>query len=168
MDKPSFDKTSGARAEEPAPQCRPGERSEPGRNGGAGSSAANRPDPEVPAKPVRRRFNEAYKWRIVQEADRCTHGGEVGALLRREGLYSSQLSTWRKQFKEGALEALRDDKRGRKLTVDPLEKANRNLRRQLERTQQRLQQAEAIIDIQKKVSEILGTPLPNENIEGSS
>ena len=142
------------------------ERSESTRNGGPAPSAALReggsiPDPEVSEKPARRRFSAAYKAKIVQAAEACTEPGQIGALLRREGLYSSQLSKWRRQYHAGALSGLRDDKRGRKPTRHPLEEENERLRKQLARTEKRLQQAETIIDIQKKVAQMLGIPLKN-------
>lgn len=146
------------------PQWSEGERSEPERNGGPAKSAARSgagkpPDPEVPQKATRRRFSAEYKARIVREADACTEYGEIGAMLRREGLYSSLLNKWRDQSRRGALSNLRDDKRGRKPTHDPLESENERLRKQNAWLRQRLGQAEAIIEIQKKVSEMLGIPL---------
>jgi transposase len=157
------------------PEWSGGERSEPKRNGGAPKSAGTparvgkgmRPDPEVLEKPERRRFSADYKARIVQEADGCTEFGQIGALLRREGLCSSQLSQWRKEYREGARCALRDDKRGRKRKKTRLELENEQLRKQMARMEHRLQQAEAIIEIQKKASEMLGIPLRNlESDEG--
>ncbi len=146
----------------------PGGREEaPGRTGGNGPSTeavvapreAAIADPEVSARPKRRRFSAAYKARIVKEAEGCTEVGETGALLRREGLYSSQLSTWRAQYRTGALDALRNDKRGRKRTKHPLEDENARLRKHNERLSRRLEQAETIIEIQKKVATMLGIPL---------
>jgi len=114
-------------------------------------------DPEVPAKAKRRRFSTEYRLRILREADACKASGELGALLRREGLYSSLLSTWRRQRDESALHALRARKRGPKAKlVDPRVK---QLERENRRLQHRLNQAEAIIAVQKKVAEILGIPL---------
>jgi len=113
------------------------------------------PDPEVEEKPQRRKFTAAYKARIVQEADACTEKGQTGALLRREGSYSSQLAEWRKLYRQGALTALRDDKRGRKKT-NAVERENEELRKQVAQLEHRLQQAETIIDVQKKNSAILG------------
>lgn len=115
------------------------------------------PDPEVAEKISRRRFSAKYKLRILQEADNCTHSGQIGALLRREGLYSSNLTTWRKQRKQGMLNGLAPKNRGRKNSpknplaeqVAHLEKENRKLRL-------KLKQAETIIDVQKKVSQMLG------------
>jgi transposase len=119
------------------------------------------PDPEVLEKPVRRRFTAEYKLRILSQAEACGHHpGKVGELLRREGLYASHLSTWRKQQEQGALAALKPKKRGRKASQpDPLVKENQRLQRENERLAARLRQAETIIDVQKKVSEILGIPL---------
>lgn len=119
------------------------------------------PDPEVEARPKRRRFSAAYKARIVEEAEGCTELGAIGALLRREGLYSSHLSKWRVQYRSGALDALRDDKRGRKPKKHPLEDEVARLRKENARLSVRLEQAEAIIEIQKKVAAMLGNPLPS-------
>lgn len=117
------------------------------------------PDPEVVSCPQRRRFSAAYKARVVEDANNCTEPGAIGSLLRREGLYSSQLSKWREQYRAGALQRLRDDKRGRKTTKHPLEDEVARLRKYNERLQGRLERAEAIIEIQKKLSVMLGTPL---------
>lgn len=115
------------------------------------------PDPEVSEKKPRRRFTAKYKLRILQEAENCTEPGQLGALLRREGLYSSNLTTWRRQREQGMLNGLAPKKRGRKKKpknplaeqVARLEKENRKLRL-------KLKQAETIIDVQKKVSQMLG------------
>ena len=123
------------------------------------------PDPEVAAHPKRRRFSAAYKVRIVEEAEACTEPGAVGALLRREGLYSSQLSKWRELYRTGALRALSDDKRGRKATKHPLEDECARLRKHNERLAHRLEQAETIIEIQKKVAAMLGNPLNSVETE---
>jgi len=146
------------------PQCSEGERSEAERNGGPAKAASRPdgssfPDPEVPEQPQRRYFSAAYKARVVEEAQRCSAPGEVGALLRREGLYSSHLTKWRKLYQSGALNGLRDDKRGRKGMKHPLEDENERLRKQNVRLARRLEQAETIIEIQKKVSAMLGIPL---------
>lgn len=111
-----------------------------------------RPDPEVPEKAQRRQFRAAYKQRILEETDRCTELGQIGALLRREGLYSSHLSTWRSQ-REHALAAQR---RGRKPSARfvPAERVA-ELERDNERLRQQLEQAQAIIEVQKKLSELL-------------
>lgn len=114
------------------------------------------PDPEVVPTNGRRRFSAAYKARIVRKADVCTEPGEIGALLRREGLYSSYLTKWRKEYQEGAEAALADDKRGRKVTKNPLESEVEKLRRELERTEKKLKQAEMVIEFQRNLCEILG------------
>jgi len=120
--------------------------------------------PEVPEKAQRRRFDAAYKLRILEEADRSTGPGEVGELLRREGLYSSHLATWRRQRDEGSLVGLTPKRRGRKAKrKDPLAKENDKLRRENQRLAERLRQAETIIDVQKKVSEMLGIPLASQD-----
>lgn len=144
------------------PERSEGERSEPERSGGKASadSASLAVDTEVVAKPQRRRFSAEYKLRIVAQADACQHLGQVGALLRREGLYSSQLAAWRKQVKQGVLGALESKKRGRKPTpVNPLARRTAALERENRKLRRRLEQAEAIIAFQKKVSELLGIPL---------
>ncbi|MCL4552405.1 MAG: IS3 family transposase [Candidatus Marsarchaeota archaeon] len=109
------------------------------------------PDPEVSAVSGRRRFSASYKARIVREADACVEVGEVGALLRREGLYSSNLTHWRKQYRNAGEAALADDKRGRKVTTNPLSSEVERLGRELERTQKKLTQAEMIIGVPKKL-----------------
>jgi transposase-like protein len=124
------------------------------------ATAGQRPDPEVQEKPVRRTFTAEYKRRILEEADRCTRPGELGALLRREGLYSSHLTTWRKHREQGMLNGLAPKKRGRKpKPKDPLLEENERLLRENARLAARLKQAEVITDVQKKLSKILGIPL---------
>lgn len=115
------------------------------------------PDPEVPEKPERRRFTAEYKQRIVAEADACKEPGEIGALLRGEGIYSSNLSKWRQQQRSGALEALSLRKRGPELdpTV-PFKKRVAQLEREVTSLRKELVQARTIIDVQKKVSCLLG------------
>ena len=122
------------------------------------------PNPEVPEKPVRRRFTAEYKLRILAEADRCTAAGQLGELLRREGLYSSHVSTWRRQRDEGMLAGLTPKRRGRKAKPKhPLSDENERLRRENQRLKDQLRQAELIIDVQKKVSEILApTNMPTD------
>lgn len=125
------------------------------------SSAVSPPDAEVRERPVRRRFMADYKLRILAEADACHESGQLGALLRREGLYASHLASWRRQRNAGALAALKPKRRGRKpQQVNPLSADNERLRRENQRLAARLHQAETIIDVQKKVSEILGLTLP--------
>jgi transposase len=134
------------------------ERSEAERSAGSTKPAVGviAADPEVSAKSGRRRFSAAYKARIVREADGCKEPGEVGTLLRREGLYSSSLTQWRRDYQMGAESALADDKRGRKHTKNPLTSEVERLCRELERTQKKLRQAEIIIGVQKNLCEILG------------
>lgn len=130
-----------------------------GRPARVGTAAA--PDPEVLEKPLRRRFTAEYKLGVLRQADACgQEPGRIGELLRREGLYASHLTTWRRQREQESLDALAPKKRGRKARQnDPLVQENLRLRRENERLAARLQQAETIIDVQKKVSEILGIPL---------
>jgi transposase len=124
---------------------------------------SNVPDPEVVPQAKRRRFSAEYKLRILEEVDACHEPGQIGALLRREGLYSSHLTTWRRQRAEGQLEGLSPKKRGRKPSVDEaLAKELDALKRENERLENRLQQAETIIEVQKKLSGLLGLTL-NEN-----
>jgi transposase len=122
------------------------------------------PDPEVPAKPIRRSFSARYKLEILERADKCTQEGELGELLRKEGLYSSHLSTWRKQREAGAASAL-GKKRGRK--AKPVDQEKIRLQRENERLRQKLAQAEQIIEIQKKVASLLGIPLATDDSDGS-
>ena len=126
------------------------------------------PDPEVSSVSGRRRFSASYKARIVREADACVEPGEVGALLRREGLYSSNLTHWRKQYRKAGEAALVDDKRGRKVTKNPLSGEVERLGRELERTQKKLAQAELIIEFQKNLCEILGICPTGVSTEGQS
>ncbi len=107
---------------------------------------------EVLPRAQRRRFPAEYKRRILQEADRCTQPGEVGALLRREGLYSSHLTSWRRQREQGDLGL---KKRGPS-PADPATKEVERLRQENVRLQKRLEQAETIIAVQKKLSSLLG------------
>jgi transposase-like protein len=124
---------------------------------------ASVPDPEVVPTARRRRFTTQEKLRILEEADACTEPGELGALLRREGIYSSYLSRWRRARDRGQLQALRSKKRGRKPPADKeLREEAAKLQRENERLQARLAQAEAIIEAQKKLSEVLGLA-PREN-----
>ena len=118
-------------------------------------------DPEVPEKPKRRQFTAEYKQRILDEADACTEPGEIGALLRREGLYSSHLASWRKQRRTG----LKPKKRGRK-GKSPEQKRVAELEKQLEKAQRekakleaKLKKADQIIEFQKKVASLLDIPL---------
>jgi transposase-like protein len=123
------------------------------------------PNPEVPEKKPRRRFTAQYKLRILEEADACSMPGQLGTLLRREGLYASNLTTWRKQRDQGLLEVLSPKKRGRKpLAKNPLAQEVARLQRENERLKKKLKKAEIIIDVQKKISQVLGISqdLPEE------
>ena len=143
------------------PERRDAERSEAARSGGSpiferetpATPSGRPPDPEVTARHARRRFTTKYKLEIIRKADACTEPGQIGELLRKEGLYSSHLVNWRRGREEG----LTPKKRGRKAaTVDPRVKKLEQENRRLDR---RLQKAEAIIAFQNKVHELLGIPL---------
>ena len=125
----------------------------------SGKASLPKVDPEVKAKPDRRKFSAEYKRRILEEADACTEAGQIGALLRREGLYSSNLTHWRQQMSKGAMRALSPKKRGPK--PDPLANENAALRRRIERLETDLKRAETIIEFQKKLCEILGLTDPS-------
>lgn len=132
----------------------------------SGALSADSPNQEVLEKPKRRRFTAEYKLRILTLADACAKSGDFGALLRREGLYSSNLNTWRRQREEGTLAGLTPKKRGRKETLgNPLQAENEKLHKENERLTNRLKRAEIIIDAQKKISEILGIPMAGEEGE---
>ena len=118
---------------------------------------------EVVAKAQRRRFTAEYKRRIVREADRCTTAGAIGALLRREGLYSSHLTTWRAARDRGELEGLAPKKRGPKITPpDPRDQQLVEQVRETARWKKRAERAEALVEVQKKVAALLGTPFDDE------
>ena len=115
---------------------------------------------EVVAKAQRRRFTAEYKRQIVREAERCTKPGEIGALLRREGLYSSHLRTWRAARDRGELEGLSPRKRGPKTTpADPRDQRITEIERSEERWRKRAERAEALVELQKQIAALLGTPL---------
>ena len=135
-----------------------GERSE------AAGGRAVAPDPELVERPKRRYFSAEYKLAILREAEACTRLGEIGALLRREGLYSGHLSKWRRQRDVGALEAL-ERPRGRK-PVDRREVELAELRRRLERSEAELQKARTVIEIQGNVSALLEQMLGTEGATG--
>lgn len=153
---PGSPSAAGAERSTEAPQ--------PGGVPGPGGAV---PQPEVLAKASRRRFTADYKRQILDQADACTEPGQLGALLRREGLYSSHLTTWHRQRERGTLEALAPKRRGPKPTANPWAEENRKLQGENQRLTRRLQQAELIIEIQKKASEILGIPLRSLDAEGS-
>jgi len=148
------------------PERRGEERSEAPRSGGSSTvehrtmpPVPDAPDPEVAARRRRRRFTSQYKLEVLRKADACTQPGQLGALLRKEGLYSSHLVTWRKQRVVG----LTPKKRGRTGTADPrvkqLEREKAGLETDKRRLERRLQRAETIIAFQKKVAALLGIPL---------
>lgn len=122
------------------------------------------PDPEVVPRAKRRYFSAEEKLRILEEADACEHG-EIGALVRREGIYTSYLSRWRRERKRGELDGLSPKKRGPESEADKsLAEENEKLRRENKRLKERLVQAETIIEVQKKVSQLLGlAPTETEN-----
>ncbi len=126
--------------------------------GDSPSAAAVAGETEVVAKARRRRFTAEYKRRILREADRCTHPGEIGVLLRREGLYSSHLTTWRAARDRGELAGLAPKPRGPKATPpDPRDKKIAEQEREITRWKQRAERAEALVELQKKVAALLGT-----------
>ena len=134
----------------------------------ASADAGPAPDPEVVEKATRRRFSAKYKLEILERADEC-RPGEIGALLRREGLYSSHLSIWRRQREAGTLEALGPRKRGRKAKGETAEgRRVATLERENERLRERLAQAETIIEVQKKVSTLLGITLSPPPKDGNT
>ena len=147
-----------------------GERSEPERRGPSEKAAelrpakkTDRPDPEVPAKAQRRKYSAEYKQRILEEADASKDTGTIGELLRREGLYSSHLTTWRRQREKGQLNGLAPKKRGRKSTpINPLSQKIRSLENENRRLQKQLEKAETIIEFQKKLSEMLEISMNSE------
>ena len=116
-------------------------------------SGSTRPDPEVPARAKRRRFTAQYKLRILEEADACRAPGEVGALLRREGLYSSQLAQWRRARREGSLEALSKPRGPKGRRRDDMAVENQQLRKENARLRRRLEQANTILEIQEQASD---------------
>jgi len=148
------------------------ERSEADRSAAAGNTVAPeppappRPDPEVVADAKRRTFTAEYKLRILAEADAAAaHPGAIGALQRREGLYSSHLVTWRRERQAGMLKGLTPHKRGPKSKRSPQEEELQKLRRENQRLTEELRKAEIVIDVQKKVGALLGWPLPKADPE---
>jgi len=139
------------------------ERSESDRSA-TGSKASPKltahPDPEVVAQAKRRSFTAEYKQRILSETDRARGSGGVGALLRREGLYSSLLATWRRERASGVRRALAPQKRGPQSKRDPLQEEIQKLHKDNARLAEQLRKAEIVIDVQKKVGALLGWPIP--------
>lgn len=136
------------------------------RNGVADGMPSGVPGPELVESAKRRRFSAGYKLRVVREADACARPGEVGALLRREGLYSSLLSEWRKQREAGSLEAL-ERPRGRK-PADRRDAEIVGLRRRAERAEAELEKARKVIEVQGNVSALLGELLEPRGADGST
>ena len=124
-----------------------------------GRREAPRPNPEVLARAKRRTYTGEYKQQVLAEADAARRTGEIGAVLRRHGLYSSHLTKWRQERKSGILEGLAPRKRGPKSKANPLTAENQKLRRDNERLTDRLRKAEIVIDVQKKVAMLLGIPI---------
>ena len=120
--------------------------------------AASSSDPEVPAKPERRKFSAEDKKRILEETDRAVGHGGGGAILRREGIYSSTLHGWRKE-RDAAVRKAFSQKRGPQSQRNPLSSENEKLRRQNQRLQEELEKAHIVIDVQKKVAKLLGYPI---------
>ena len=156
----------------PAAERREAERSEAARSAAAGKTVApappapSRPDPEVVADAKRRTFTAEYKQRILAEADAAaTQSGAIGALLRREGLYSSHLVTWRRERQAGILKGLTPHRRGPQSKRNPLDEEIQKLRRENQRLAEDLRQAEIVIDVPKKVGALLGWPLPKVDPE---
>jgi transposase-like protein len=154
----------------PTAERREAERSEADRSVAAGKTVAPptppHPDPEVVAAAKRRIFTAEYKQRILTEADAAVaQPGAIGALLRREGLYSSHLVTWRRERQAGILKGLTPHKRGPKSKRSPQEEEIQNLRRENQRLTEELRKAEIVIDVQKKVGALLGWPLPKADPE---
>jgi transposase-like protein len=156
----------------PAAERREAERSEVDRSVAAGKTVAPeppapaRPDPEVVADAKRRTFTAQYKQRILAEADAASaQPGAIGALLRREGLYSSHLVTWRRERQAGIIQGLRPQRRGPKCKSSPLQEENQRLRRENQRLTEELRKAEIVIEVQKKVGALLGWPLPKVDPE---
>ena len=137
-------------------------------SGNRESKPSQTPDPEVLPKPKRRTFTAAYKVDILRQAEACAPG-ERGALLRRKGLYSSHLTKWRRQRERGALAGLKPKKRGRKSNPNKqLRAENERLRWENQRLEDELSKARVVIDIQKKVAMLLGTPVTTHESEEQS
>lgn len=124
----------------------------------AASNAAM--ETEVAPQAKRRSYTAEYKMRIVREAEQCTKHGEMGILLRREGLYSSTVSLWRRQSEKGMISNMKNQKRGRKKKMTENDKRIQDLERENARLRKDLKQAETIIEIQKKISDLMGISQP--------
>jgi len=128
----------------------------------AGPEPKAHPDPEVVAQAKRRRFTAEYKHRIVSEAEQARGSGSMGALLRREGLYSSTLTAWRRERASVVRQALTPQKRGPKSKRDPVQEEVQKLQKENARLTEELRKAAIVIDVQKKLGTLLGWPLPTE------
>lgn len=138
-----------------------GERS--ATDGITGPEPKAHPDPEVAAQAKRRRFTAEYKHAFLKEADQAKGTGGIGALCRREGVYSSQLATWRRERETVVRQALTPQKRGPKSKRDPFQEENQKLLKENSRLTEQLRKAEIIIDVQKKVGTLLGWALPTQD-----
>jgi transposase len=158
--------TAGSEAEP-----REGERSEAERGEAQEPARAiplpGKRDTEVKPRARRRTFTAAYKLRILRQADACKRPGELGALLRREGLYSSHLAAWRRDRERGAMKSLTRRKRGPK-GASPESKRVAELERENQRLREELRRAQLINEAQKKLSELLGIPLPMASEDGTA
>lgn len=155
----------------PAAERSEAERSETERSAAVGIAGADptgnvRPDPEVVSRATRRRFTARYKQQILKKADEAAGSGAIGALLRREGLYSSHLVKWRRDRQASIQQGLEPRKRGPKATRSALGVENQKLQRENERLTEQLRKAELIIDVQKKVAALLGAPIPPTDPKG--
>jgi transposase len=147
------------------PERSESDRSATGSN--AGSELKAHPDPEVVvAQAKRRSFTADYKQRILAEADHVKGSGGIGALLRREGLYSSLLTTWRRERAAGVRQALAPQKRGPKSKRDPVQEEIQKLQKDNARLTEQLRKAEIVIDVQKKVGALLGWPIHTPDPDG--
>ncbi len=129
----------------------------------SGNEDNQKPSSEVTPKASRRRFSRTYKLSVLAEADACTKPGELGALLRREGLYSSHLSSWRSQRDQGNLEGVAKKRGPKPREVNPLDKKVHELERENAKLRRRAKRAEALIEVQKKVSDLWGVTLPKSD-----
>src|ERR1022692_1714830 len=147
------------------------ERSESDRSGTGSKTGPEpnaHPDPEVVAQAKRRRFTAEYKQHILAKAHQAKGSGGIGALLRREGLYSSLLTTWRREREAGVRQALAPQKRGPKSKRDPIAEHVQKLQRDNERLTEQLRKAEIVIDVQKKVAALLGWPIATPDPESKA
>ena len=163
MKLPQFESLTGMRGAGEAEGARRATGVSPDDPLAAGLSGTT-PDSEVSDKPKRRRFTAEYKRKFLKQADACTRPGEMGALLRREGVYSSSLNAWRAARERGEIAGLAPKKRGPRTSApDPRDRELAANAREIARLSARVERAEAIIGLQKKVSEILGIRLPDSD-----